>query len=153
MSWSGGGQKLFWWHSPRNRCQIHCTQCIECCLVCASCFKNDNTTECIAFFFFFIHCPVFIDVFPFHRKENNNIFVDDLKEGEEKRPIPNPCRTFLEAFGCYPEIMDNIERVGFVKPTPIQVWAWNLGRLISTEEMMLKSTFLIWDKIVCISNI
>ncbi|TKS85872.1 putative ATP-dependent RNA helicase DDX43 [Collichthys lucidus] len=56
------------------------------------------------------------------RKENNSIFVDDLKEEGEKRPIPNPCRTFLEAFEHYPEIMENIERVGFVKPTPIQAW-------------------------------
>uniref|UniRef100_A0A3Q2P4D3 RNA helicase n=1 Tax=Fundulus heteroclitus TaxID=8078 RepID=A0A3Q2P4D3_FUNHE len=54
------------------------------------------------------------------RKENNNIFVDDLKEDGEKRSIPRPCRTFLEAFSAYPEIMENIERVGFVKPTPIQ---------------------------------
>ncbi|XP_014875603.1 putative ATP-dependent RNA helicase DDX43 isoform X1 [Poecilia latipinna] len=58
------------------------------------------------------------------RKENNNIFVDDIKEEGEKRPIPNPCRTFLEAFQPYPEIMENIERVGFVKPTPIQSQAW-----------------------------
>ncbi|XP_075906915.1 putative ATP-dependent RNA helicase DDX43 isoform X1 [Nelusetta ayraudi] len=57
------------------------------------------------------------------RKENNNVFVDDLKEGE-KRPVPNPCRTFLETYECYPEIMENIERVGFVKPTPIQSQAW-----------------------------
>lgn len=60
-------------------------------------------------------------VFPCPRKENNNVFVDDLKEGE-KRPIPNPCRTFLETYQSYPEIMENIERVGFTKPTPIQVW-------------------------------
>lgn len=58
--------------------------------------------------------------FPYPRKENNNVFVDDLKEGE-KRPIPNPCQSFLETYECYPEIMENIERVGFVKPTPIQV--------------------------------
>lgn len=56
----------------------------------------------------------------FYRKDNNNIFVDDLKE-EEKRAIPNPVYTFKEAFACYPEIMENIERVGFQKPTPIQV--------------------------------
>ncbi|KAJ8250322.1 hypothetical protein COCON_G00222440 [Conger conger] len=56
-------------------------------------------------------------------KENNNIFVDDLKEGE-KRPIPNPICTFEEAFEPYPGIMENIVRVGFVKPTPIQSQAW-----------------------------
>ncbi|KAM9847997.1 putative ATP-dependent RNA helicase DDX43 [Aulostomus maculatus] len=58
------------------------------------------------------------------RKENNNIFVDDLKEDGEKRPFPNPCRTFLEAFELYPEIMENIDRVGFDRPTPIQSQAW-----------------------------
>ncbi|XP_058880940.1 probable ATP-dependent RNA helicase DDX43 isoform X2 [Acipenser ruthenus] len=55
------------------------------------------------------------------RKENNNIIVDDLKEGD-KRPIPNPVRTFEEAFQQYPGIMDNIIRVGFQRPTPIQAW-------------------------------
>lgn len=55
------------------------------------------------------------------RKENNNVFVDDLKEDGEKRSVPNPCSTFLEAFEAFPEIMENIERVGFVRPTPIQV--------------------------------
>ncbi|MBN3320219.1 DDX43 helicase, partial [Atractosteus spatula] len=57
------------------------------------------------------------------RKENNNIYVDDLKDGE-KRPIPNPVRTFEEAFQHYPEIMENILQVGFQKPTPIQSQAW-----------------------------
>nr|XP_019943914.1 PREDICTED: probable ATP-dependent RNA helicase DDX43 [Paralichthys olivaceus] len=68
------------------------------------------------------------------RKENNNIFVDDLKEEGEKRPVPNPCRTFLEAFEPYPEIMENIERVGFVKPTPIQSQAWPV--LMSGEDLI-----------------
>ncbi|KAK5908785.1 hypothetical protein CgunFtcFv8_016814 [Champsocephalus gunnari] len=58
------------------------------------------------------------------RKENNNIFVDDLLEDGEKRPFPNPCRTFLEAFKPFPEIMENIDRVGFEKPTPIQSQTW-----------------------------
>uniref|UniRef100_A0A8C4XF51 RNA helicase n=1 Tax=Erpetoichthys calabaricus TaxID=27687 RepID=A0A8C4XF51_ERPCA len=57
------------------------------------------------------------------RKENNNIIVDDLKE-DEKRPIPNPVQTFEEAFQQYPEIMKNISRVGFLKPTPIQSQGW-----------------------------
>lgn len=66
---------------------------------------------------------------PPHRKKNNNVFVDDLKEDGEKRPIPKPCRTFLEAFKRYPEIMDNINHVGFDKPTPIQVWTCPLSIL------------------------
>ncbi|XP_051503737.1 probable ATP-dependent RNA helicase DDX43 [Myxocyprinus asiaticus] len=57
------------------------------------------------------------------RKENNNIFVDDLRE-REKRTIPNPVCTFKEAFVHYPGIMENIVRVGFQKPTPIQSQAW-----------------------------
>uniref|UniRef100_A0A3Q3ESN5 RNA helicase n=1 Tax=Labrus bergylta TaxID=56723 RepID=A0A3Q3ESN5_9LABR len=68
------------------------------------------------------------------RKENNNVFVDDLKEEGKKRPIPNPCRVFLEAFEPYPEIMENIERVGFVKPTPIQSQAWPV--LLTGEDLI-----------------
>ncbi|KAM4607409.1 putative ATP-dependent RNA helicase DDX43 [Polymixia lowei] len=68
------------------------------------------------------------------RKENNDIFVDDLKEEGEKRPFPNPCRTFLDAFERYPEIMDNIDRVGFTKPTPIQSQAWPV--LMSGEDLI-----------------
>uniref|UniRef100_A0A3P8Y6Z3 RNA helicase n=1 Tax=Esox lucius TaxID=8010 RepID=A0A3P8Y6Z3_ESOLU len=58
------------------------------------------------------------------RQANNNIFVDDLKEEGEKRPFPNPVSTFEEAFQHYPGIMENIVRVGFSKPTPIQSQAW-----------------------------
>uniref|UniRef100_A0A3Q0S5Y8 RNA helicase n=1 Tax=Amphilophus citrinellus TaxID=61819 RepID=A0A3Q0S5Y8_AMPCI len=68
------------------------------------------------------------------RKENNNILVDDLKEEGEKRQIPSPCRTFLEAFELYPEIMENINRVGFAKPTPIQSQAW--PALLSGEDLI-----------------
>ncbi|KAL0964425.1 hypothetical protein UPYG_G00323670 [Umbra pygmaea] len=58
------------------------------------------------------------------RKANNNIFVDDLKEEGEKRSFPNPASTFEEAFQHYPGIMENIVRVGFTRPTPIQSQAW-----------------------------
>nr|XP_033791335.1 probable ATP-dependent RNA helicase DDX43 isoform X2 [Geotrypetes seraphini] len=57
------------------------------------------------------------------RKESNNIICNDLKEGE-KRAIPNPTVVFEEAFQCFPEIMDTIRKVGFLKPTPIQSQAW-----------------------------
>ncbi|NXN92968.1 DDX43 helicase, partial [Rhinopomastus cyanomelas] len=57
------------------------------------------------------------------RKENNNIICDDLKEGE-KRYIPNPVCGFEDAFGNYPDIMTNIRKAGFQKPTPIQSQAW-----------------------------
>lgn len=70
LVWLCWTKTLFWWHSPRNRCQIHCTWCIECCLVCASCFSNDNTTERIAYFF----CPLS----SFHRR------VSFSQEGEQQ---------------------------------------------------------------------
>ncbi|XP_055965471.1 probable ATP-dependent RNA helicase DDX43 [Sorex fumeus] len=57
------------------------------------------------------------------RKENYNIMCDDLKDGE-KRPIPNPTCKFEDAFQCYPEVMENIKKAGFRKPTPIQSQAW-----------------------------
>ncbi|NXK05020.1 DDX43 helicase, partial [Herpetotheres cachinnans] len=57
------------------------------------------------------------------RKENNNIICDDLKEGE-KRCIPNPACKFEDVFEHYPDIMANIRKVGFQKPTPIQSQAW-----------------------------
>uniref|UniRef100_A0A2K5SF57 RNA helicase n=1 Tax=Cebus imitator TaxID=2715852 RepID=A0A2K5SF57_CEBIM len=53
------------------------------------------------------------------RKENFNITWDDLKDGE-KRPVPNPTCTFDDAFHYYPEVMENIKKSGFQKPTPIQ---------------------------------
>ncbi|KAF2975329.1 hypothetical protein EK904_013837 [Melospiza melodia maxima] len=55
------------------------------------------------------------------RKENNNITCDDLKE-DEKRCIPNPVCKFEDVFEHYPDIMANIRKVGFQKPTPIQAW-------------------------------
>ncbi|KFP14901.1 putative ATP-dependent RNA helicase DDX43, partial [Egretta garzetta] len=57
------------------------------------------------------------------RKENNNIICDDLKEGEKRR-IPNPVCKFEDVFEHYPDIMANIRKVGFQKPTPIQSQAW-----------------------------
>ncbi|XP_047625304.1 probable ATP-dependent RNA helicase DDX43 [Phacochoerus africanus] len=57
------------------------------------------------------------------RKENYNIMCDDLKDGE-KRPIPNPACKFEDAFQCYPDVMINIKKAGFQKPTPIQSQAW-----------------------------
>lgn len=88
-------------------------------VICAGCTW---TASCVALKS--EHCACFCVCFgpPQRRKENNNIFVDDLKKEGEKRPIPKPCRTFLEAFQHYPEIMDNIKDAGFVNPTPIQVW-------------------------------
>lgn len=56
------------------------------------------------------------------RRDNNKIMVQHLlgKGGH----IPNPIRTFREAFRHYPEIMEEIRKVGFEKPSPIQMQAW-----------------------------
>ncbi|KAF3812998.1 hypothetical protein GH733_019049 [Mirounga leonina] len=48
---------------------------------------------------------------------------DDSKEGE-KRHIPNPTCKFEDAFQCYPEVMENIKKAGFQKPTLIQSQSW-----------------------------
>uniref|UniRef100_A0A670YN60 RNA helicase n=1 Tax=Pseudonaja textilis TaxID=8673 RepID=A0A670YN60_PSETE len=57
------------------------------------------------------------------RKENNSISCNDLKDGEKRR-IPNPVCKFEDAFKHHPDIMANIKKVGFEKPTPIQSQAW-----------------------------
>ncbi|KAJ8305641.1 hypothetical protein KUTeg_016186 [Tegillarca granosa] len=57
------------------------------------------------------------------RKQNNNITVHNLSKDGSGR-IPNPVRTFEEAFDHFPEILDTIYNQGFVKPSPIQAQAW-----------------------------
>ncbi|XP_062506674.1 probable ATP-dependent RNA helicase DDX43 [Corticium candelabrum] len=57
------------------------------------------------------------------RKENNNIKVQNLGNSKD-RLIPNPVRTFSEGFGSYSEILDEMEKAGFEKPTPIQCQGW-----------------------------
>ncbi|XP_066446585.1 probable ATP-dependent RNA helicase DDX43 [Eleutherodactylus coqui] len=57
------------------------------------------------------------------RNINNNIICNDLQEGQ-KRPIPNPVRSFNDAFQPFPEVMAALESAGFQRPTPIQCQAW-----------------------------
>ncbi|KAK7865543.1 hypothetical protein R5R35_010087 [Gryllus longicercus] len=57
------------------------------------------------------------------RQENNNIVVSFVfKEGE--RPIPNPVCTFEQCFATYPDILEEIRKQNFQKPSPIQCQAW-----------------------------
>ncbi|KAG8224027.1 hypothetical protein J437_LFUL001104 [Ladona fulva] len=57
------------------------------------------------------------------RKESNNIMVSYVfEEGEEN--IPNPVKTFEQCFEPFPEIMNEIQKQGFEKPSPIQCQAW-----------------------------
>ncbi|KAH6938346.1 hypothetical protein HPB50_008852 [Hyalomma asiaticum] len=60
------------------------------------------------------------------REANNNIVVKYL--GPEGEPPPdvtiNPVATFEEAFSNFPEILDEIYKNKFEKPSPIQSQAW-----------------------------
>uniref|UniRef100_A0A2C9L7A0 RNA helicase n=1 Tax=Biomphalaria glabrata TaxID=6526 RepID=A0A2C9L7A0_BIOGL len=54
------------------------------------------------------------------RKENNNITF----EAPDFETVPHPVRSFEEIFGDYPEILSEIQKQKFVKPSPIQSQAW-----------------------------
>lgn len=61
------------------------------------------------------------------RQDNNNIEVKYLfedAEGDQDRAIPNPITSFEHAFEHYPEILEEIKKQGFEKPSPIQCQAW-----------------------------
>ncbi|XP_022208592.2 LOW QUALITY PROTEIN: ATP-dependent RNA helicase dbp2 [Drosophila obscura] len=59
--------------------------------------------------------------------ENNNTTVSlvfEPKEGEAAPPIPNPVWKFEQCFAEYPDLLGEIEKQGFPKPSPIQSQAW-----------------------------
>jgi len=61
------------------------------------------------------------------RRENNNISVAhvfEAKEGEVRPPIPNPVWRFEQCFAEYPDLLEEIQKQGFPKPSPIQSQAW-----------------------------
>ncbi|XP_034187499.2 putative ATP-dependent RNA helicase DDX43 [Osmia lignaria lignaria] len=75
------------------------------------------------------------------RQTNNNIEVRYMFENEEKCsesskdfPIPNPIETFEQAFEDYPEILEEIRKQGFAKPSPIQCQAWPV--LLSGKDLI-----------------
>uniref|UniRef100_A0AAG5CTK2 RNA helicase n=1 Tax=Anopheles atroparvus TaxID=41427 RepID=A0AAG5CTK2_ANOAO len=70
------------------------------------------------------------------REENNNIVVDRTFKDEKgtKNPIPNPICEFHQAFGDYPDLMEEIRKAKFTKPTPIQAQAWPI--LLRGEDMI-----------------
>lgn len=70
------------------------------------------------------------------REANNNIVVDrTFKEVDKPTvPIPNPVTTFEQAFHDYPELLEEIRKVGFVKPSPIQAQAWPV--LLKGEDLI-----------------
>lgn len=68
------------------------------------------------------------------RLENNNIVVDRTFKTANSRPVPKPCPKFIHAFHDYPEILDEIDKAGFEKPSPIQSQAWPV--LLSGEDLI-----------------
>ncbi|XP_066259485.1 probable ATP-dependent RNA helicase DDX43 [Euwallacea similis] len=68
------------------------------------------------------------------RLENNNIVVNRTFENEDSKPVPKPVYTFAQAFHNYPEILDEIKKAGFEKPSPIQCQAWPV--LLSGEDLI-----------------
>ncbi|CAL4070731.1 unnamed protein product, partial [Meganyctiphanes norvegica] len=64
------------------------------------------------------------------RAENFNMEVYQ----KDKIPIPNPCKTFEQAFKHYPEILEELAAQGFEKPSPIQSQSWPI--LLSGHDMV-----------------
>jgi len=59
------------------------------------------------------------------REENNNIMVSCDEDNEVC--VPNPVRTFDEGFLHYPDILSELKRAGFSKPSPIQMQGWPIA--------------------------
>lgn len=61
------------------------------------------------------------------RSGNNNISVSHVFEGKEDEPlppIPNPVWKFEQCFADYPDLLEEVQKQGFTKPSPIQSQAW-----------------------------
>lgn len=57
------------------------------------------------------------------RKDSNDVKIAHFNE-KDKRPLPNPVRTFRQAFSNFPDILAEIEKNKFEKPSPIQSQSW-----------------------------
>ncbi|XP_020298653.1 probable ATP-dependent RNA helicase DDX43 [Pseudomyrmex gracilis] len=72
------------------------------------------------------------------RKNNNNIevdrFCDEKEDNTNISKLPNPIETFEQAFQHYPDILIEIKKQGFVKPSPIQCQAWPV--LLSGQDLI-----------------
>ncbi|XP_043251393.1 probable ATP-dependent RNA helicase DDX43 [Colletes gigas] len=72
------------------------------------------------------------------RKINNNVEVrymfDEQENRSEEYDIPNPIVTFEQAFEAYPDILEEIRKQGFTKPSPIQCQAWPV--LLSGKDLI-----------------
>lgn len=69
------------------------------------------------------------------RKENNNITVSRVfKEDGISENIPNPIWKFEQCFAAYPDLLEEINKQKFTKPSPIQSQAWPI--LLKGEDMI-----------------
>ncbi|CAD7085145.1 unnamed protein product [Hermetia illucens] len=70
------------------------------------------------------------------RELNNNTTVDRVfKEKEEgMEPIPNPVWKFEQCWAKYPDLLNEIKKQGFERPSPIQSSAWPI--LLKGEDMI-----------------
>jgi len=59
------------------------------------------------------------------REQNNKIMVSCDEDSEVH--FPNPVCTFEEGFFHYPEILSELKRAGFAKPSPIQMQGWPIA--------------------------
>ncbi|GBM20865.1 putative ATP-dependent RNA helicase DDX43 [Araneus ventricosus] len=67
------------------------------------------------------------------RAENNSITVMNV-DADDTKPIPNPVTTFEQAFQNYPELLEELKKQGFSKPSPIQSQAWPI--VLSGHDMI-----------------
>lgn len=70
------------------------------------------------------------------REMNNNITVSRAFPDKPlaEVPIPNPVMTFDQCFADYPDMLNEIKKQGFEKPSPIQCQAWPV--LLKGEDMI-----------------
>ncbi|KAF5275014.1 hypothetical protein FQA39_LY06951 [Lamprigera yunnana] len=69
------------------------------------------------------------------RIKNNNIVVSRvLQKDNTSKPVANPVMTFAQAFSNYPLILEEIRKVGFETPSPIQCQGWPI--LLSGEDLI-----------------
>ncbi|XP_054747630.1 probable ATP-dependent RNA helicase DDX43 [Anastrepha obliqua] len=68
------------------------------------------------------------------RKENNDISVSRVFKQDDDSDIPNPIWKFEQCFGAYPDLLHEIHKQEFIKPSPIQSQAWPI--LLRGEDMI-----------------
>lgn len=59
-----------------------------------------------------------------YRLQSNNIQVAYVFKDTGRKPIPNPVKTFEQAFHNFPDILTEIYKQGFKTPSPIQCQSW-----------------------------